>query len=87
MSVSNCLFREATAQIWSHGSVLTWFADLNSPGRSNIGVFMGGPGGFSEYSQVPKDFIYSWEWIALFGKAKDRQVQGDARLFKRFKSD
>ena len=54
---------------------------------SNIGVFMGGPGGFSEYSQVPKDFIYSWEWIALFGKAKDRQVQGDARLFKRFKSD
>lgn len=25
--------------------------------RSNIGVFMGGPGGFSEYSQVPKDEV------------------------------
>jgi len=46
---------------------------------------MGGPGGFSEYSQVPKDFISSLcrEWIALFGMAKHRPE--DARLlFKSF---
>ena len=46
---------------------------------------MGGPGGFSEYSQVPKDFISSLcrEWIALFGMAKHRP-EDPRLLFKSF---